>query len=707
MESGLDPKRIDQFEAEVVPLLKGLLRRVRLYVFAEGLAYTSMAAVLCFTLQLAIDYAFRLRVDLRAGLLLAILLLLGMLSWRRLVRPFLVRITLEDAAAVVERKFPALQSALISAVQFASGRVDPVGTKSPHLVGRVIERAVQAVGDLPTGQVLHHSRARIHSALVCVVLLGMVSFTWLAPETVGTWFERNILLGSAAWRQQTYLIVLNDEDGDGVIYAPRGDDLEVRVQAQGKRPRQVSIDLYFASRKRQSHAMTAVGRDGYRFTVARLAEGLSFHVRGGDARNDDIRVELVDRPRIVEATVTIYPPAYTREPSRALRTGKSLIELLHGSEIEIRFKTNKALRRAVLLEGENEISEVAEVGGVFAARFFPQRNATYTFQLVDQNELINKRPRQFLVRLRQDAPPTVSVKIDSAGDLVTPQAVLRVDLSAKDRYGLGGGVLICDLTGDPVRGSRIELAEIVEGSREATFSRTLVLASLGAEEGRQLLLRTEVSDLNDVTGPGVGLSSKYTLRIVSTEELLAELARKEQEYGQEFERLIEIQEKVRNDLLSAAGMVQHRTSRPPAINLVSLKRRQRQLARQVTHVGTQFQRIYDELVINRLGSDQVERRLLNDIARPLQVLADTTIAEAADLMDRLSKNASPVEFVVIDRLQEQGLVEMRRILDNIAKWEGFHETITLLQTIIKMQRNLRKETDDTLGGQLDDIFENN
>ena len=250
MESGLDPKRIDQFEAEVVPLLKGLLRRVRLYVFAEGLAYTSMAAVLCFTLQLAIDYAFRLRVDLRAGLLLAILLLLGMLSWRRLVRPFLVRITLEDAAAVVERKFPALRSALISAVQFAPGQVDPVGNKSPALVGRVIERAVQAVGDFPTDQVLHHHRARIHSALVCAVLAGMVGFMLLAPETMGTWFERNILLGNATWRQQTYLIVLNDEDGDGVIYAPRGDDLEVRVQAQGKRPRQVSIDLYFTSRKR-------------------------------------------------------------------------------------------------------------------------------------------------------------------------------------------------------------------------------------------------------------------------------------------------------------------------------------------------------------------------------------------------------------------------------------------------------------------------
>ena len=478
MESGLDRTRIDQFEAAVVPLLNGLLRRVRLYVFAEGLAYTSMAAVLCFMLQLTTDYAFRLRVDLRAALLLAILLLLGVLSWRRLVRPFLARITIEDAAAVVERKFPALQSTLISAVQFARGQVDPVGNKSPYLVGRVIERAVQAVADLPTDQVLHHHRARMHSAIVCVVLAGMVGFTMLAPETMGTWFERNILLGSATWRQQTYLVVLNDEDGDGVIYAPRGDDLEVRVRAQGKRPRQVSIDLDFSSRKRQLQAMTAVGRDEYRFTLARLAEGLSFRVRGGDARNDEIRVELVDRPRIVEATVTIYPPAYTREPPRELRAGKSLIELLHGSEIEIRFKTNKALRRAVLLEDENEISEVAGTAGVFAARFFPKRNATYTFQLRDQNELINKRPRQFLVRLRQDAPPIVSLKIGSVGDLVTPQAVLRVDLSAKDRYGLASGSLICDLTGDPVHGSRIELTEIVEGSREAAFSRSLALASL-------------------------------------------------------------------------------------------------------------------------------------------------------------------------------------------------------------------------------------
>ena len=62
-------------------------------------------------------------------------------------------------------------------------------------------------------------------------------------------------------------------------------------------------------------------------------------------------------------------------------------------------------------------------------------------------------------------------------------------------------------------------------------------------------------------------------------------------------------------------------------------------------------------------------------------------------------------FHLIDQQQSLILGRMRTILANMTRWEGFYETISLLQTVITMQQELRDETDKLIDRQLDDIFE--
>ena len=78
---------IDLFESRILPRLHALVRRIRFYVFAGGLADTSAVVLLCFIAQISIDYLFRLRVDLRATRLLDVSAVIGSPVWKRLVRP--------------------------------------------------------------------------------------------------------------------------------------------------------------------------------------------------------------------------------------------------------------------------------------------------------------------------------------------------------------------------------------------------------------------------------------------------------------------------------------------------------------------------------------------------------------------------------------------------------------------------------------------
>lgn len=692
------------FRREVVPRLRGLLTQVRMYAAAEGLAWLAVFATLCFAIQISLDWLLRLRVDLRATLLAVVAALLAYVAWRRLIRPLLVPLTLDDVAAVLERRFPQMQSRLISSVQFTGGGGFASESNSPLLIRKLLEQTTTEASHLPVQQVLNHRRARLHGGIAAAVVAGFLLLTLLAPEAMGTWFERNILLNNTPWKQHTTLEVLNDEDGDGLIYTPAGDDFILRVRSAGVRPQRVDVELDFESGESAAETMTAVGADEFRFIVPRLTEGLRLWVSGGDARLDPIQVQVVERPRVSEARVTVTPPSYTNEKPYDLRPGKTLIETLDGSGVEIVFQTTKPVVEAVLMQGDVEVTAAQRHPDGWYVQFNPRQDADYTFLLKDELGLIDNNPRVFLVRMIADSAPAVTLKITGVSDMATPQAILPWAVEVKDRYGVAEAALIHQLGADqPV--TREPLGDLPAGSTQWTASGQRTLSEWGVVEGQNLSLWADAADTNNVSGPGIGESARYGLRIVSSEELVAELGRREQEFRQEFERLIDMQERLRGDLLSAAA--DHQAARPAselAPQLTALERRQRQISRQAVHIASQFERIHEELFTNQLGSDEVSARLKDGIVTPLQAVASRRMSPAADAIDRVRREPSAALFTTLDAQQADVLAGMRAVLEAMNKWEGFHETISLMQTIIKLQKELKTETEEELNRQLDDIF---
>src|SRR5262245_5531328 len=306
-----------------------------------------------------------------------------------------------------------------------------------------------------------------------------------------------------------------------------------------------------------------------------------------------------------------------------------------------------------------------------------------------------------MVRMTPDAAPTAALEIADAGPLVTPQALLSASMTFADEYGLGSARLVHRREGQDEVVVEVDLSP---GTARLTATQTLNLPDLGAAEGQRLIVRCEAQDLNDVSGPGIGRSTEFIYRIVTSEELLADLARREQEYYQEFARLIETQEELRESLLTVARAVQTEGSATARLgDLAAATRRERQLGRQVAHVRSQFQSIYAELVVNRLDSPEVRQRLLEGIVVPLESVGGRQIPELADAVEALGAAAELTRFRQVDLQIAELLAEMRRILDNMTRWEGFHESVRLLQTIVNMQRELQKETRETHETRFEEI----
>ncbi len=703
-ETMIPPKMVAEFDRAAGRSLRALAGRLRLYLLVTGLGALLPLVVALAGGQLIIDWTFRLPTDMRAALSAAMFLAAALATWRWLVRPVAVSMPQDQMALIVERRFPQLRDRLISAVQFARmteceatasagpARDRPVDWgdgRARSLMCAVIRQAQQDLKHLDLGNALNHRRAVRRSGMTLGTLAIVGAAMIIAPATMRTWFRRNVLLADDAWPQRTRLILENLRDG--VLRHPRGDELDVIVSvADGYTvPREVSLEYEYESGREGTEQMASVGQRQFVARFPPVNEPLALRASGGDDQTDWVQVRLVDRPRITQATVRVAPPRYARVEPYALPAGRTVVELLLGSRMTIDFKTNKPVAKAVLRDDRSRRQSDAgppttqratatrpehdPAEGLmriadrqWRATIEPPGSAVYFFDLADEQGLHNSRPARFSVRVRADQAPRVQMKLPGVGEMVVPEAVIPVDTEFTDRFGLASARLVYETGAESPTPRQVELSDFRPNVKRFSTHLDWPLSSLAIQPGDRLTLFAEATDFDDVSGPNVGRSTTAVLRVVTREELLAELARREQEHREEFERIIRDQEKLRGDLLTvldrAAG--QDMTVEQKR-ELADSERQQRLLANRADAVRMHFEQILAEMEMNQLANVVVRQRIGQGVVEALGHLVKRQVPEAADRLDRFRKDQSQRDRDQIDPDQVALLEAMRAVLAHI------------------------------------------
>ncbi|MCH7813135.1 MAG: hypothetical protein IID40_03850, partial [Planctomycetes bacterium] len=564
----------------------------------------------------------------------------------------------------------------------------------------------RAAAAVPLGDVLNHGRARRNSLVVLGALAVFTVAFVAAPGLMGIWFDRSVLLGDTPWPQRTRLVV---EVKDGVLRGARGDDLEVRafVPEGYQAPRLVEIVFAYDSGTSGRANMIRVGERGYRYVFGRVAENFEFYLQGGDDRTALYRAELADRPAIERATVGVTPPAYAQLRPYELAEGIQAVELLPGSVVVLAVATNKPVRSAKLMSGGEVVAEATGQGQAWRVTLRPERSQTLHFALVDEVGLENANPVRFAMRMLRDEAPRVRMKLPGVGDMVTGAAVLRAELAVVDDYGLAAVQLVYQIEREGEAERVVEGPDFEIGAKRYEMTVETAVASLEVVVGDRISLFGRAMDRNDVSGPGEGRSTAVTLRVVTRDEMAAELARREQEYRRDFEGAVEAQEDLRRRLLTAIGQL------PAASGIAAeragvMERRQRQIAMQVNGIRQQFEDIWAQMRVNRLDNEAARQRLGEGIIGPLARLAKRDLAGAADAFRRLGRaegSEAAALAAEIDGQQVRVLGAMRAALAQMVQWEGFQETVTMLREILRLQAELKAETEAAIERQGDEVFD--
>ncbi|MBM4031774.1 MAG: hypothetical protein FJ291_08325 [Planctomycetes bacterium] len=700
---------------------------MRLWLILDGLAALCVVFVALSAVSLGVDRYLRMDATQRALSLLLGLGVLGFIGWRRLARPLMRRLDDEALGLLVEARHRELRERLISALELA--RIpDPEGIgSSPALVRATIDDGVRAAAEVDFADALDDRGRRLNVAAVAFAILLFGAACVAFPSTMRLWAARNLLLLDRSWPQATHLTILGAEDG--VLVCPRGDDLTVQVRADrsGVVPSIVMIRFRQSGGGSGSEPMVGVGDDTFSTTFRNVLEPLRFYVWGGDAETPWCHVQLVERPVVESLTLICTPPGYVGKGPHPLPSDIGSYPVLLGSTIEVQGTASKPLAVAELSFGKAKPLPFA-LGGErdFRAKLAGEtlQSATYTISLTDRDGYASRQPARFSLKVVPDQKPAVRARLEGIGDMIVPRAVVPVHARLSDDYAVVSGELVAAVSGDAVKEPathRLPFGDRKDawGPKQVALAHRLEVGPLNLPPGVHVALHVEARDNDTVSGPKVGLSGTFSLRVVTEDELRNELLRREQEQRLEFERILSDQQR----LLENSRAFEATLKRDPTLAakdrelLGSSEKLQRLIGGRALAIAGQFAQLLAEVENNRLEADpQVARdRLHGRIIEPLEVLARRGVLQAADLLDGARKTMPTADgqpkaeclasLADAAKEQEELVKSMREILRHMVKWEGYQEALNLLREVLKAQRNVNEQTIKEYQRRIQKIFE--
>jgi hypothetical protein len=730
----------DLLQSNVLHKLRSLRSSLRIRLALEGVSWLIVVAVGAMFVSLALDYMLRLDRPIRATILLSAAVGGAYLLYRWLARPLTAPMSSDALALLVEGRFPELGDRLISALQFSRRSDLQADGVSAAMITHMAREANRMAEPLDFKRIVERQTLLHAMGGAGVVLAVSVLFVAVAPATASLWARRNVLLERVDWPQKTYLVVTGaDENGDFTVV--RGEDLRVVVELGPDS--KVAPDHVIFHAQYETIGSTESSVDGTVVDVdgkpvrryVKVFEAVTrdleeFYVTGGDDRRDarrPHRVHVIDPPELEQISFLLNHPPYQRREPVPLDASVAVLGVPVGGRIEVEAIATKPLSAArILLDGEvaSEMKVLDYTGpdgqrsprkikGVFLVEGLnvPESHAM-RFALTDVEGYVSRRGQRYEIRTQPDMPPSVDLKKSEVQSTITPTAQIPLRVAVKDDHGVAGAwfaVRLADANdrvrvGEPIRpgsGTRRLL-------EEATILDLAAVSAVSLEPGDLMQLIAEAEDTFP-DGPNAGRSAPLNFKIVSPEELLAQLVQRMKNVSESLDQAIVQHGDATGKTAAVAEALRTGPIVPDIRRLLQESATiETSVASEMAKAADQLEVIYKEMQRNRVGSQDMRRVLSEDVIVPLRALSDPLRQVVAALNGTRNVDDAPTlgrQAGEINVQQERIGVIMGAISEKLIKNADRIQMAKDVKEIMEAVRSIGKGIEEVIDEQLKGLGE--
>ncbi len=475
---------------------------------------------------------------------------------------------------------------------------------------------------------------------------------------------------------------------------------------------------------------------------------LEFDVVGYDHRVRGFRLEVVDSPAVVSTKLDLHYPPYMVDEATSnylpvidqdyLPSG-TFIPL--GTSVTLKFRANKDLRRAEILNVDtSKVEEIVVDPAATNRQSFEytidKLSATTTLEvsLLDADGVSTDAPHKVFLTAVEDHAPQVDVKLRGIGTVVTPDVIIPIQGKISDDYAVAKAWFDIQLN-DSADPQKIDVplgkAGAIDGSIDFRARRALDSAS-ELKPKDKLYLTIQGIDRFDLTGdPQTGSSDRYQLDVVTPDELLAQLEVRELGLRRRFELTLEELAQMRDSLLrvkvgltpggSEVGSAddlaaeelegQQLTKEQKALRAAELRllyvqralQQSQKSAQEVLGIASGFSDIREELINNRVDTEERKARLKELIADPLAKIGAEEFPKLDGGLATLELKLRSVATVVPSEENaalataavEQTnvtIAKLEAVLQQMLDLETYNELVDIVRDLLRDQDSLIDRT---------------
>lgn len=692
----------------------------------------------------------------------------------------------DSLALLVERHHPKLAGRLVTAVQLTRpGRTGD--SHSPDLLRLVHREAAKSVDEVDPGRVFRMQPLIRKAAVAGPLLLFALAFAIYSPSAFARAAARLTLFSDARWPRRAKLEMVgvdlpsvsasNLQDPDpmriefenGLMRLPTGSSstLRIRAVADGAEvPALCTVYYETEDGTRGQSNMRRVGRerDGYQAFVldgpplSNLAESFSFSVQGLDDRLIDYRIEAVEPPAISAMNVKIRYPDYLRKTG-AVGGGDDDVDfetdyqaglrISEGSTVMLEAVSSLPLGNVdAVLEFDGQEVPVSDLDYAddrmtVAMKLQSFRSPT-AIRLVpsDAEGISAQAPFRYFLGAIQDEPPTVSIALRGIQSAVTPIARLPVQCTVQDDYGVESLEAFVSQSaavendGDAEKEVQTQWAEpisqVLQPDRDGNADAVIDLRELtnagripALAPGSAISVYAEAQDGFDLEGIHSTTSEIFRLQVVTPEELLTLMERRELGLRTRLEQTLSETQTLREQLAGfqadrfeltmerQEGETEEQTRRRE-LRIIALRVQQSGLqvsktAEELTGVAESLDDLLLEMVNNRVDSKDRQERLGMGVRDPLRKIADVS-------MEQLKQEIQSIEVGIEEpqkalqatesaiKTTDQVLLELTAVLEKMLDLESYNELLDLVRGLIQDQEQLKEDTQTERKNRVKDLF---
>jgi hypothetical protein len=476
---------------------------------------------------------------------------------------------------------------------------------------------------------------------------------------------------------------------------------------------------------------------------------IEFDVLGYDHRASGYKLEVVDSPAVVETLLDLAYPKYMVDEATSSHLPAENQPYLPagtfipvGTQVTLKFKSNKPLREAEIVPSDGSDPTTIDIpDGTKDVQSFAYRIAalkgsvSLAVSLVDADNVTTERPFRVFLTAIEDQPPQVDVSLKGIGSAVTPNVVIPIRGKISDDYGIHrtwSDVQINDSGDARDRPFGLAPAGVVQQEIDFRYERA-EKTGLDLKPGDKLFLAVKAADSFDLAGePHIASGDRYALDVVTPEELLAQLEVREIGLRRRFELIIDEMTQMRDSLLRIKANLspgaatateneelrrdddleakpltpEQKAQRAAELSQLRVQRAIQQSQKSVAEVqgvAAGFLVIRDELINNRVDTEDRKNRLKEQIADPLNKTCSEQFPKLderlAALETKLREAGAGATAALVGQPADQTidqanivLAELEAVLTKMQDLETYNELLEIVRDLMKDQQKLLERT---------------